>query len=232
MDPRRVLTFRAVAHERSFSRRGARAALTQPAVSQQVAALEREVGARLLDREPGGLELTRAGRGRCSRTPTRSPSGFALASAQLAELRAARARLRIGAFPSALAALVPQASRAARRSRRRGAASRRADARARPSGSARGELHLARRLPGRGASRGASTTGTERRDLLQRAVPGRARARPPARRARRGPARRARRGAAGSAPSGDGLIARACRAAGFEMRLVDDLARPARQPRR
>ena len=61
MDPRRVLTFRAVAHERSFSGAARSLSLTQPAVSQQVAALEREVGARLLDREPGGLRLTAAG---------------------------------------------------------------------------------------------------------------------------------------------------------------------------
>ena len=51
MDPRRVLTFRAVAHERSFSAAARALSSTQPAVSQQVAALEREVGARLLDRE-------------------------------------------------------------------------------------------------------------------------------------------------------------------------------------
>ena len=44
MDPRRVLTFRAVAHERSFSAAARSLSLTQPAVSQQVAALEREVG--------------------------------------------------------------------------------------------------------------------------------------------------------------------------------------------
>ena len=74
MDPRRVLTFRAVAHERSFSQAARTLSLTQPAVSQQVAALEREVGARLLDREPGGLRLTRAGES-CSRMPTRSRSG-------------------------------------------------------------------------------------------------------------------------------------------------------------
>ena len=54
MDPRRLLTFRAVAHERSFTRAAAALALTQPSVSQQIAALETELGARLLDRRPGG----------------------------------------------------------------------------------------------------------------------------------------------------------------------------------
>ena len=34
--------------------------LSQPSVSNQVAALERELGTRLLDRRPGGLELTPA----------------------------------------------------------------------------------------------------------------------------------------------------------------------------
>jgi molybdate transport repressor ModE-like protein len=61
MDPRRVLTFRTVAHERSFSRAARELSLSQPAVSNQVASLERELGVRLLEREPGGLRLTREG---------------------------------------------------------------------------------------------------------------------------------------------------------------------------
>ena len=61
MDPKRVLTFRAVAHQRSFSRAARELSLSQPSVSNQVAALEREIGARLLRREPGGLSLTPAG---------------------------------------------------------------------------------------------------------------------------------------------------------------------------
>ena len=53
MDPRRVLTFRAVAHARSFTRAARELALTQPAVSQQVARRwRRELGAPLLAREP------------------------------------------------------------------------------------------------------------------------------------------------------------------------------------
>ncbi len=61
MDPRRVLTFRAVARHRSFSGAARALALSQPSVSNQVSALEREIGARLLEREPGGLRLTREG---------------------------------------------------------------------------------------------------------------------------------------------------------------------------
>ena len=61
MDPRRVLTFRAVAHQRSFSRAARELALSQPSVSNQVGALEREIGVRLFDRRPGGLGLTHEG---------------------------------------------------------------------------------------------------------------------------------------------------------------------------
>ena len=61
MDPRRVLTFRAVAHQRSFSRAARQLSLSQPSVSNQVAALERELGTRLLERRPGGLRLTPEG---------------------------------------------------------------------------------------------------------------------------------------------------------------------------
>jgi hypothetical protein len=61
LDPRRVLTFREVARQRSFSRAAAALALTQPAVSQQVAALERSLGVALLVRGPGGPTPTEAG---------------------------------------------------------------------------------------------------------------------------------------------------------------------------
>jgi DNA-binding transcriptional LysR family regulator len=109
IDPRRLLTFRAVAQERSFSRAARALALSQPAVSQQVAALERGLGIRLLDREPGGLRLTSAGAVALAHADAVAER-LALAQTQLAELAAAeRVRLRIGAFPSALAALVPAA---------------------------------------------------------------------------------------------------------------------------
>jgi DNA-binding transcriptional LysR family regulator len=114
MDPRRVLTFRAVAHERSFSRAARALALTQPAVSQQVAALEKELGAKLLVREPGGLKLTPAGATLLEHADAIAER-LALAGKQLAEIAAAeRVRLRVGAFPSALATLVPQAVAALR----------------------------------------------------------------------------------------------------------------------
>ncbi len=109
MDPRRVLTFRAVAHRRSFSRAAEELALSQPSVSNQVASLEREIGARLLERAPGGLTLTREGEILLVHADAIAER-FALATEQLATAaEGQRARLRIGAFPTALAGLVPAA---------------------------------------------------------------------------------------------------------------------------
>src|SRR4051794_35002711 len=109
IDPRRVLTFREVARLGSFSRAAEALSLTQPAVSQQVAALERQAGARLLERGPGGLSLTPAGALLLEHADVVADR-LELASGQLAELAGdAARRLRIGAFPSALATRVPQA---------------------------------------------------------------------------------------------------------------------------
>ena len=211
MDPRRVLTFRAVAHERSFSQAARALSLTQPAVSQQVAALEREVGARLLDREPGGLRLTPAGEVLLTHADAIAER-FELAVTQLGELTAP-ARLRIGAFPSALAALVPKAVA-------------RLDGVVLEEGSTpdlaervrRGDLHLAVGFQDAAQPR-REHEGVERRDMISEPFlvalwPGH----PLAQR------RTVPIGALADqpwvAPSGDNLIARTCRAAGFEPRLV------------
>jgi DNA-binding transcriptional LysR family regulator len=108
LDPRRLLTFRAVAQAGSFSAAARELSLTQPAVSQQVAALERELGARLLHRGPGGLTLTEAGTVALDHANAVADR-LALADAQLAELGDDRGPLRVGGFPSALATLVPAA---------------------------------------------------------------------------------------------------------------------------
>src|SRR5919202_2717726 len=109
LDARRVLTFREVARRGSFSRAAEALALTQPAVSQQVAALEPQVGARLLERGPGGPALTEA----CTLLALHSDvvaDRLALAGDQLGELVGEqRRRLRVGAYPSALATIVPAA---------------------------------------------------------------------------------------------------------------------------
>jgi len=53
--------FLAVAESGSFSRAAERIYLTQPAISKRIAALEKEIGARLFDRIGRGIHLTPAG---------------------------------------------------------------------------------------------------------------------------------------------------------------------------
>lgn len=109
IDPRRLLTFREVARHGSFSRAAEALALTQPAVSQQVAALERALGTALLVRGPGGPTPTDAGALLLAHADVVAER-LALADTQLAELTGAeRVRLRVGGVPSALATLVPGA---------------------------------------------------------------------------------------------------------------------------
>jgi len=238
MDARRILTFRAVAHERSFSAAARELALTQPAVSQQVAALEREVGARLLDREPGGLKLTRAGEVLLEHADALADR-LGLASAQLAEIAdGERSRLRIGAFPSALAALVPKAvarlglgEEAAPGARggagvpgaRRGPAA--SEVLVEEGGTPalaervrRGELHLAIGFQDAAQPR-REHEGTERRDLTREPfLVALWRGHPLADRDAVSIAALADQ--PWVAPSGEGVIARTCQAAGFDPRLV------------
>src|SRR5918997_5171483 len=109
LDPRRLLTFAEVARRGSFSRAAEALALTQPAVSQQVAALERQLGVKLLERGPGGPAPTEAGALLLAHANAIADR-LALADAQIGELVAAeRETLRLGAFASAMATIVPAA---------------------------------------------------------------------------------------------------------------------------
>ena len=62
MDIRQLRYFLAVAEHRHFTRAAQASFVSQPALSQRVRALERELGAPLFDRLAGGVELTTAGR--------------------------------------------------------------------------------------------------------------------------------------------------------------------------
>lgn len=109
MDPRRLLTFRTVAHERSFSRAAETLSLSQPSVSHQIALLETETGVRLLDRGRGGLRLTRAGEVLLEHADHLAWR-LQLADSQIAQLAEQhREQVRVGAFPTALASFVPSA---------------------------------------------------------------------------------------------------------------------------
>ena len=109
IEPRRLLTFREVAREHSFSRAAEALSLTQPAVSQQIRALETQLGAQLIVRGPGGLTLTAAGELLLSHADALW-GRLRLAETQLDESTGASRRLlRLGAFPSMLATLLPTA---------------------------------------------------------------------------------------------------------------------------
>ena len=225
MDPRRLLTFRAVAHERSFTRAAAALALTQPSVSQQIAALETELGARLLDRRPGGLALTQAGAVLLEHADAIA-ARLDLADAQLAELAAtAAATLRLGAFSSALADLVPAAVQHLQ-DHHPGTAvtveevgSEEAVARTRA-----GDLHLALAFQDAAAPR-REPDGLERLDLARERF---LVALPPGHRlaARKTVAVADLAGEGWTVPSADGLLVRTCRAAGFEPRVVSVTREP------
>jgi DNA-binding transcriptional LysR family regulator len=61
MELRQLRYVVAVAEEGNFTRAAARAHVAQPAVSQQIAQVERELGAPLFERSPRGVALTAAG---------------------------------------------------------------------------------------------------------------------------------------------------------------------------
>ena len=90
---------------------------TQSAVSQQLAALEREIGVALVDRSQRPLRATPAG---ATLRPhvDRVLGALGAADSVVEDLRGGVTRLRLAAFPSALASFVPAAVRDLRRTAR------------------------------------------------------------------------------------------------------------------
>jgi DNA-binding transcriptional LysR family regulator len=218
MDPRRLLTLHAVARHASFSRAAEELMLTQSAVSQHVAALERQVGVQLLHRGRGGVRPTPAGEALLAHAAALDER-LRLAGTQLAELAAEESRkLRVGAFPSALATIVPDAA-AALVARTPELEIQLTEGRLDElvKGVRDGELHTAVCFQDAAAPR-RKHPGTRRHDLAGEPM---VLALPPKHRL----ARRKRialtelAGDAWTAPSRDGIIVRACRAAGFEPSL-------------
>jgi DNA-binding transcriptional LysR family regulator len=218
-DPRRLLTFRAVAREGSFSRAAAALARSQPAVSHQVGALEREIGTALLVRGRAGAVPTPAGELLLAHADALA-ARLELADTQMDALVAgARSTLRIGAFPSALATIVPVAA-AALRTREPGleVAIDEGTVDALEDGVRAGRLDAAVGWQDAAAPR-RDPEALRRVDLHQEPMDA---VLPASHRLarRRRIALRDLAGEAWMAPERDGLLVRACRAAGFDPRIV------------
>ncbi|HMJ37654.1 MAG TPA: LysR family transcriptional regulator [Baekduia sp.] len=109
LDPRRLRVLRAVAEHGSFAAAAAELQYTPSAISQQMAVLEREAGAVLVERGPRGTRLTQAG-AVLDRHAAVVLGQLAAARAELDDLVALRGgSLRLAAFESAWTSLVPTA---------------------------------------------------------------------------------------------------------------------------
>lgn len=111
MNLRQLEYFVTIAEERSLTRASKRLLVAQPSISQQMAALEAEVGGALLERLPRGVRLTSAGE------RFLPEARAALAHAEQARRSARMAldleagELHIATLPSLAAALLPPAMR-------------------------------------------------------------------------------------------------------------------------
>jgi len=109
LDVRRLKVLREVAAQGSFSAAADALSFTQSAISQQIAALEREAGTQLVERSARGVRLTDAGRALVRHTDA-ILARLAEAEAELEAIAGLRGgRLRVAAFESAAATLVPAA---------------------------------------------------------------------------------------------------------------------------
>jgi DNA-binding transcriptional LysR family regulator len=102
LDVTRLATLRAVLAHGSFSAAGQAIGLTQPAVSRQVALLERQVGTQLVRRTQQGVHATEAG-GLLADHAEAILARLAVAEAQVADLAGLRSgHVRLGSFLTAL----------------------------------------------------------------------------------------------------------------------------------
>ena len=111
LDVRRLRTFREVALHGTIRAASEALSFTPSAVSQQVSALERELGVELLERTGRSVRLTAAGRALVERAEG-ILAGVAEAEAEVKSIADASPRtLRVASFPSAAATLVADAVR-------------------------------------------------------------------------------------------------------------------------
>jgi DNA-binding transcriptional LysR family regulator len=109
LDVRRMKVLREVAARGSFSAAAEALSFTQSAISQHVAALERETGTKLVERSPRGVRPTEAGRALVAHADA-ILARIEAAEEELAAIKGLRGgRLRLACFQSAGATLVPRA---------------------------------------------------------------------------------------------------------------------------
>jgi DNA-binding transcriptional LysR family regulator len=101
----------AVAEHGSFSAAAETLRMTQPAVSRQMAGLERRVGVRLFQRVPRGVRPTAAGEAAVTHARDVLDRLRAMQSRLAAFTQLDAGSLRLSAFPSANIALIPEAIR-------------------------------------------------------------------------------------------------------------------------
>src|SRR5829696_4235098 len=109
LDVRRMRVLREVAVRGSFSAAAEALSFTQSAISQQIAALEREAGCALVQRNARGIRLTEAGEA-LVRHAEAILARLSEAEAELEAIAGLRGgRLRLASFESAAATLMPLA---------------------------------------------------------------------------------------------------------------------------
>ena len=114
---RRLQVLAAVGDAGTFSSAAQELGITQSAVSQHVAALERELDAVLVDRGSRPVQLTQVGLRLAELGRAVSTQLSAAEQEVLQLLGHQQARLRVGSFPSALTTFMPTALRRFRRAR-------------------------------------------------------------------------------------------------------------------
>jgi DNA-binding transcriptional LysR family regulator len=109
LDVKQLRVLKTVAEHGSFSAAAEALSYTQPAISQQIAALERHAGATLVDRTSRGVRLTEAGRALVDHAEV-VLARLAAAEAELEAMAGVRGgRVRLASFPTAGASVLPPA---------------------------------------------------------------------------------------------------------------------------
>src|SRR5690242_18947535 len=111
LDLKLLTTFREVAVRGSFSEAAAALDFTQPAVSQHISRLETTLGVRVLERIARGVKLTPAGEVLSRHASALLDAGRRAEEAVRDAAGIGRAQVRVAAFPSAAAGLLPGATR-------------------------------------------------------------------------------------------------------------------------